>query len=227
MRTPPLPLLALLGAVVAVAAAAGALASTDLGGGPTVEETETISLTPSVEEQRPPGPRNETTDSGRPTTGESACGLTCDGPSARSLLSVVSTPSPLALAGLLVVLGLAAVLRFRGRAGDAPVETTRPEEPTTGDLDRSSDRSQTGYDPPPSAPAVRYWRALTDAVAAEAPESTTPREYERLAVAAGYDPEAVATLTGAFEAVRYGEERVDDERVLAAAATLDLREGAS
>ena len=226
MRTPRLPLLALLGAVVAMAAAAGALASTDLGGGPTVDSNGTVSVTPSLDEQRPPGPSNGTTTPGLETAGETPCGLTCEGPTARSLLSTLSTPSPLALAALLVALGLAAVVRFRGRGERSALGDDDSPAPAVPEQSGGTDSTAAGYDPPPADPAVRHWRRLTEAVDAEDPPSTTPREYERLAVAASHDPEAVATLTAAFEGVRYGSgARVDPSRIRAAAATLGLREG--
>lgn len=66
----------------------------------------------------------------------------------------------------------------------------------------------------------RAWREMVDAVAADAPETTTPGEFADRAVAAGMDPEDVAELTSLFETVRYGDLPVTEERRRQAEAAL-------
>lgn len=48
------------------------------------------------------------------------------------------------------------------------------------------------------------WVDMTEQLAVEQPETSTPAEFERAAVDAGMNPEDVAELTSLFEMVRYG-----------------------
>lgn len=51
----------------------------------------------------------------------------------------------------------------------------------------------------------RAWLEMTDHLGVVRPETTTPAEFQRRAIAAGMDREDVETLTGLFRDVRYGE----------------------
>lgn len=64
----------------------------------------------------------------------------------------------------------------------------------------------------PANAVHRAWLAMVRRAAVDRPESRTPAECAREAVAAGLDPEAVRTLTRLFEEVRYGGAPVTDER---------------
>lgn len=66
----------------------------------------------------------------------------------------------------------------------------------------------------------RAWAAMTDHLAVDRPESSTPAEFATAATAAGMDPADVARLTEVFEAVRYGGAEPTAERERAAVETL-------
>ncbi|WP_435335153.1 DUF4129 domain-containing protein [Haloarchaeobius sp. TZWWS8] len=58
----------------------------------------------------------------------------------------------------------------------------------------------------------RAWVALTQHLPVEHPETSTPREFERAALDAGFDPEPVSELTELFEQVRYGHDEPTPDR---------------
>lgn len=58
----------------------------------------------------------------------------------------------------------------------------------------------------------RAWRDMTAVLDVDRPASSTPAEFAAAAVDAGVDEEPVATLTDAFERVRYGGEDATDDR---------------
>lgn len=64
----------------------------------------------------------------------------------------------------------------------------------------------------PDGPVARRWAALVARLDADRPRSRTPGEWAEAAVDAGLDPGAVARLTDAFRAVRYGDAEESDER---------------
>jgi hypothetical protein len=66
----------------------------------------------------------------------------------------------------------------------------------------------------------RAWAAMTEHLAVDRPESSTPAEFATAATAAGMDPADVARLTDLFEAVRYGGREPTAERERAAVETL-------
>ncbi|WP_415380597.1 DUF4129 domain-containing protein [Halosimplex sp. TS25] len=66
----------------------------------------------------------------------------------------------------------------------------------------------------------RAWAAMTDHLAVDHPESSTPAEFATAATAAGMDPDDVARLTEIFEEVRYGGEEPTADREEAAVETL-------
>ncbi|WP_255152532.1 DUF4129 domain-containing protein [Halorarius halobius] len=58
----------------------------------------------------------------------------------------------------------------------------------------------------------RAWREMTDHLAVDNPEASTPSEFAAAAVDAGMAREDVEALTALFEEVRYGDAPVTDER---------------
>nr|WP_303648674.1 DUF4129 domain-containing protein [Haloarchaeobius litoreus] len=58
----------------------------------------------------------------------------------------------------------------------------------------------------------RAWVEMTRHLPADHPETSTPREFERTAVDAGFETGAVGELTDLFESVRYGRESATAER---------------
>lgn len=58
----------------------------------------------------------------------------------------------------------------------------------------------------------RAWAEMTEHLAVEHPESSTPAEFAAAAVDAGMAPEDVRELTDLFEEVRYGDREVTAER---------------
>jgi hypothetical protein len=58
----------------------------------------------------------------------------------------------------------------------------------------------------------RAWVEMTRHLPVTHPETSTPREFERGAVAAGFEADAVGELTDLFESVRYGSEAATTER---------------
>ena len=66
----------------------------------------------------------------------------------------------------------------------------------------------------------RAWAAMTDHLAVDRPESSTPAEFATAATAAGMDAADVARLTDLFEEVRYGGAEPTPEREETAVETL-------
>jgi len=66
----------------------------------------------------------------------------------------------------------------------------------------------------------RAWGEMTAQLDIESGETTTPREFERRAAAAGMSPDDVRELTDLFETVRYGGEAATEERERRAVSVL-------
>ncbi|RJS95802.1 DUF4129 domain-containing protein, partial [Halococcus sp. IIIV-5B] len=66
----------------------------------------------------------------------------------------------------------------------------------------------------------RAWREMTDHLDVARPESSTPGEFARAATEAGMRGRDVDELTDLFTRVRYGDERVTDERERRATSAL-------
>ena len=145
------------------------------------------------------------------------CGL-----SARALVDgLLPALSPLLLVGLAaVVVAGAALLGLR--PGGGPVDS--PADGGT-DADLEGTTASDGVPGPPDASVengvYRAWATLTDRVDVDRPEAATPGEYARAAVERGLDRDAVERLRAAFEAVRYGDAPVTEERERAARAAAD------
>jgi hypothetical protein len=130
--------------------------------------------------------------------------------------------SALALAGVvgMVVLGaLGTLYRYSGTD-----ETAATSEASAASADRQQIRAvgdaagQAADDLANDTAAgfenaiYRAWREMTDALAVDRPETTTPEEFADAAIAAGLAEEDVRELTTLFERVRYGDEPVSAER---------------
>lgn len=84
-----------------------------------------------------------------------------------------------------------------------------------GDDDEEYEYPERGNRPLDFAPendVDAAWVRLVSALGERARGARTTREYERAAVEAGLDPDAVGQVTRAFEEVRYGGQPVTDER---------------
>jgi len=100
----------------------------------------------------------------------------------------------------LFLLGSVAVLfgLTRGEDGDGPDEPSAPE-PTAP----AAERATLGGDVPATNDVYRAWAALCRSIPLDS-AGRTPAAVAEAAVGAGYEAEAVAELTDAFCAVRYG-----------------------
>ena len=67
----------------------------------------------------------------------------------------------------------------------------------------------------------RAWREMIELLDVGDPREATPRAFETMAIEAGMDPEDVGVLTRTFEAVRYGDASLTDERRERAVAALE------
>jgi hypothetical protein len=142
--------------------------------------------------------------------------------------TATSQPSVL-LAVVLVVLLLAAVILLYVASAD-DIVGSQPEEPPDAD-DEETDIAAVGRvageaadriegDEAFSNEVYRAWREMTEHLAVEHPESSTPAEFATAAVDAGMAPDDVRELTDLFEEVRYGDREVTEERERRAADAL-------
>lgn len=116
------------------------------------------------------------------------------------------------LQSLLVVFGLFAFALAYRRADDLRglVRGALPKDESADDADGPGEEWPAAE--PPNE-VSRAWAEMIRRLDIESPRSKTATECATAAVEAGMDPEAVRTITRAFEAVRYGDGRVTDERV--------------
>jgi hypothetical protein len=136
--------------------------------------------------------------------------------------------SPAVLVALLVVLAVAVavVVVFGTRGDDLPDEEpdieSAPDDEEVAAIGRlagtAADRIEA--DAATENEVYRAWRAMTDELAVDSPETTTPGAFAAAAVDAGMDPDDVAELTDLFEAVRYGGFEATAERERRAVETL-------
>lgn len=142
--------------------------------------------------------------------------------------TVASQPS-LLLGIILVILVIAAVILLFVATGDAGEEPEEPQElppePPTPDIgavgraageaaDRIAGEADTGNE------VYRAWAEMTEHLAVEGPESSTPAEFAEAAVDAGMAPDDVRELTKLFEEVRYGTVEATADREERAVAAL-------
>jgi membrane protein implicated in regulation of membrane protease activity len=138
---------------------------------------------------------------------------------------------PLApLFGFLVVVlfGIALVMRQFRPGSDDDVDEDGAESPeetaAMGAIaGRAADRIEDGPEDDGSDTdneVYRAWEEMTTQLDIESGEATTPREFERRAVAAGMSPDDVRELTDLFETVRYGGETATADRERRAVSVL-------
>lgn len=120
--------------------------------------------------------------------------------------------SPTALLVLLVVVALVvvalAVLVTGGEDDDSepadPVGPTDDVTQTIGSVAGAAADRIDADDGHAGNEVYRAWQEMTESLDVDSPETTTPREFQRAAVAAGMARDDVAALTSLFESVRYG-----------------------
>lgn len=117
------------------------------------------------------------------------------------------------LRALAAAVGLVAVALTYRRADDlrALVGDVRWAAPT--ESDSGADGAGEAWPADPSGEVARAWAEMVSRLDVERPRSKTAAECAAAAIEAGMDPEAVRTITRAFEAVRYGDGEATDERV--------------
>lgn len=114
------------------------------------------------------------------------------------------------LAALLALVALAVAYRHRERflaavrAGGGWVADRTPERPASGRPSWPSSE--------PADDLQRAWLAMVERANPDRPWTRTPAEVARAAVEAGIDSETVGRLTSHFEAVRYGNAPLTEER---------------
>lgn len=124
----------------------------------------------------------------------------------------LTTTVPAVVVGAMVLLAVigavAALVMVGGDEEIQPEPTEDDEEPgleefgaVAGDAADSIESTDASVD----NAVYRAWREMTDLLAIDDPETTTPGQFEAAAVEAGLDDDHVGDLTRLFEEVRYGE----------------------
>lgn len=142
-----------------------------------------------------------------------------------------TTSQPSVLIGLvLVVLVVAAVVLLYVASGDdtppaeeeEPPTPDAPEEPNLVTIGRVAGEAADRIDAESDLgnEVYRAWAAMTEQLAVDHPESSTPAEFATAAVDAGMAPDDVRELTDLFAAVRYGESEATADREERAKAAL-------
>jgi hypothetical protein len=161
----------------------------------------------------PRPPRNGTTGVGDGTA--TAFSWPVDGLAAVAIGAVL-------VAVLAVVARRSATVRSALGLGGSESDDAGLDRDTIGDVaGAAADEVETA--PTPSAADNAIYRTWSDMVAlldAPDPQSGTPRQFEAAAVDRGMDPDDVATLTRTFEAVRYGDATLSEQRRERAVAAL-------
>ncbi len=166
----------------------------------------------------PAEPANRTTSANE--TGGGSLGAAAE--------TATSQPSVL-LVIVLVVLVLAAIVLLYVASADDVVDSVVDRERDADDEEtdvaavgrvagEAADRIETGdaFD----NEVFRAWAEMTEHLAVEHPESSTPAEFATAAVDAGMAPDDVNELTDLFEEVRYGDRDVTEDRERRATAAL-------
>ena len=133
-------------------------------------------------------------------------------PTSGSNTGPLSTTSILVVLGVLLAGGALVVTRFsRGVPEETPAEGRADDDSAA--VAEAAGRAADELDETTLSNAVfRAWQEMTDTLDVENPETTTPAEFEDIAVEAGLDREDVATLTDLFREVRYGDAPATTER---------------
>ncbi|MFW5934630.1 MAG: DUF4129 domain-containing protein [Halolamina sp.] len=166
----------------------------------------------------PAEPANRTTSANE--TGGGSLGAAAE--------TATSQPSVL-LVIVLVVLVLAAIVLLYVASADDVVDAVVDREHDADDEEtdvaavgrvagEAADRIEAGdaFD----NEVFRAWAEMTEHLAVEHPESSTPAEFATAAVDAGMAPDDVNELTDLFEEVRYGDRDVTEDRERRATAAL-------
>lgn len=132
----------------------------------------------------------------------------------------VSSPSPLLLVAIFLVLLLlgVAVLRQFTRDADEDESVELDGKDNTEELGniagRAADRIEADGETEDDAEneVYRAWREMTEHLDPERTKTTTPREFQQMAVDTGMEPDDVRELTQLFEAVRYGGKSATKDR---------------
>lgn len=142
--------------------------------------------------------------------------------------AVASQPSVL-LGIVLVLLILAAVVLLVVATGDTGEATGEQEEPESepepvdvGAVGRAAGAAadRIAGEADAENEVYRAWAEMTEYLAVDGPESSTPAEFAEAAIDAGMAPDDVRELTELFEAVRYGTEEATADRESRAIAAL-------
>lgn len=122
--------------------------------------------------------------------------------------------------GLVAVLLIGAISRFSGSeesmaVSESPADDTEASTESIQEVGQAAGRAadrleDDGGDVENTV--YRAWREMTDALAVDQPETTTPEEFADIAFDSGMDPDDVRELTWLFEEVRYGDEPVTEDR---------------
>ncbi|WP_226479234.1 DUF4129 domain-containing protein [Natrinema amylolyticum] len=136
-----------------------------------------------------------------------------DGP-----VSGPTLPSLLVLTVLLVtIVGAFAALFYGGdgESRDTAESAAEPDDTVRRDAlgraaGQAADRLESGDDF--ENDIYRAWREMTEPLAVDRPDSSTPGEFAAAARDAGLDPSHVDELRTMFEDVRYGDRPVTDDR---------------
>lgn len=123
-----------------------------------------------------------------------------------------SAPLTLGLLFALLVVGALAVVWFSRDRAPAPTEpeAAPDRQQAVGEAaGRAADELEASS---LSNGIYRAWHEMTDALDVHEPETTTPAEFEDIAVDAGLDRADVQTLTDLFRDVRYGDADPTPER---------------
>nr|WP_303646993.1 DUF4129 domain-containing protein [Haloarchaeobius salinus] len=99
-------------------------------------------------------------------------------------------------------------------AADPDEETDPPDSPDVGAVAAAAGRAADRIEERPGTEneIYRAWVEMTRHLPVDHPDTSTPREFEAVAVEAGFDADAVGELTDLFESVRYGQESATAER---------------
>ncbi|WP_240145762.1 DUF4129 domain-containing protein [Halococcus salsus] len=146
------------------------------------------------------------------------------GGAADTALQPVSTELPLVAVavGAVLIVGLAAVLRSEDEGETDESDSTATDASGMAGVGRAAGRAadRIEHDTTLENGVYRAWREMTDHLDVARPESSTPGEFARAATEAGMRGRDVDELTDLFTRVRYGDERVTDERERRATSAL-------
>ncbi|WP_254273578.1 DUF4129 domain-containing protein [Haloarcula marina] len=161
------------------------------------------------------------------TSGGGGPASTGTGPGSLWLVGVVGSLAAVALAGIVLRRAVGSeTWTAGGDDGHAERTESASDDVPDGVADAADRAADTLADGETSDNAVyRAWTEMTAALDVPDAESATPGEFAAAAREAGMDPEHVATLTDLFEAVRYGDRSVTEDRARRAERALRNVEG--